>query len=415
MATSLSLSQSAFDARSVGDWWTYNLATRGNPRHLAPGSYVWDEPLEASTYMGKIFPGRSPEWNEALGWMRLWHSLGKNAGGICSIGFDTEGWVAGTPCIKFTGCRGMTLSGVNLFRNNAGSLVFDENIDGSANSDGLTFERVGFGTRNDDDEGYDDPYDELAGESGFGVIDPNNTANRDGYYGVEIDATNGTDRYFFDRCAFMRLDTGYINYSDQTTTTVFNRCYWRFCDYKALIDDSPVYTSQTTGSGNISCYDCNSYDSGPFVYNDCDTQLSRFTWIGGYLDMIGDQQYQLVDAYNHSGILRITFDGAGKTHTGSHTDTNAFIRRRNGTEERTVIAGVNLASIPQGQRLFPGVTNTGFMMNPHVVSKAGAPSADDPDFDLDGMWGLHKNTSSGAIELVYNDAGTIKTTELTGP
>lgn len=409
MATGVSFQTSAYDFRNVLDWWRYNLLSKGSYRRLAPGSYVCDTPLVANLYMGKKHRGHSPEWNEALGWMRLWHSLEKNSSGICSIGFDTTGWDPGTPCISYTGCRGMSLSGVNLFRNSPGSLVFDENIDGAANSDGLTFTRVGFGTRNDDGQVYEDPYEALTGSSGFGILDPNNTASRDGYYGVEVDATNGTDRYFFNRCAFMRLDTAYLNYSDQTTYAEFRNCYWRFCDYKARFDDSPIYTAQTTGSGNIGCYGCNSYDSGPFVYNDVSTQLSNFAWHGGYLDMIGTQQYQLVDAYNHGGILRIAYTGSGKTHSGAHTDTNAFIRRRNGFEERTTINGVDLAAIASGQRLFPGVDNTGFMMNPYIVAKAGAPSVNDPEFDLPGMYGPYHDTVSDEIGLAFHIGGEIRT------
>lgn len=407
MALSFSKSESAYDAKTVQDWWAMSLA--GNPRPLTPGSYTSTEPLTASLYMGCRFVGAAPEWSEAKGWNRYLQSQARNAPAICSIGFDTTGWDAGTPAISFTGCRGISISGVNLFRSGAGALVYDTNIDGAVNSDGLTFTRVGFGTRNDDGEAYDDPYD------GLGIIDPNNTANRDGYHGVLIDATNGTDRYFFDRCTFQRLDTAYVNYSDQTTHAQFRNCYWRFCDYKALIDDSPTHEEQTTGSGNIECIGCNSYDSGPFVYQDSSTQLSSFGWHGGYLDMIGASQYQLVDAYNHGGILRVAFTGSGKSHTGSHTDGNAFIRRRNGFEERTTINGVDLASVPQGQRLFPGVTNTGFMCNPYIASKSGAPSVDDPEFDLPGMWGPYHDTSADEVGFAFHVGGEIRTSVATAP
>lgn len=50
------------------------------------------------------------------------------------------------------------------------------------------------------------------------------------------------------------------------------------------------------------------------------------------------------------------------------------------------------------------------MLRGLFASSAGAPTT--TEFPTSGDWGLHKNTGTGTVSLVYNDGGTIKTVAL---
>lgn len=239
--------------------WLRSIAT-GNPRPLAPGWYVIDQPIKFYRKHGLRFEGPATGLMDPVGTARAWWA--DSPGTQCIVVFDVP---EGVPAITLTGCESCRFEGINFCRTTPGPLVRDSNATG-LNSGGHTFTDGSFYSRWRHPSALPDPL------GGLAVTD-----DHSGHIGLQATGTNGCDNYTFRRWRFEHLGRAVDIDTPQTTRLAFFDSWWEHCDTMAWCKRS----------GNVLAVNCTRYNAGPIVLENCPDALTSVSWVGSWIDAAG--------------------------------------------------------------------------------------------------------------------------------
>lgn len=259
-----------------------NIDQLNSPYDYPAGCHVRTKPLTYTSRHGLTLTGPSGGLMDPRGWCRAWWP--KNPDTRCIVLFDIP---AGVPCIHFKGCRALTISGINFCRTTPGPLFQDERQEGQ-NSGEIRFVRCGFYRRGDAGNAIKDPFD----GKGF-------DAPKEGYHALSVRGSNGADNYHFRDCDFHGLDRCLDIDCPQTTRVTFTACNFRQCNNLAWCRKS----------GNLSFYGCQSYDTGPAVFERCSIATCTMLWSGGWLDWSSGQKPRTLADFSRTDYGHFTYVG----------------------------------------------------------------------------------------------------------